>query len=181
MEWKIDPAHAAIDFSVRYLVSTIRGRFTGLRGVVQLSDVSAGETPELLGFDATFDVASFQTGVPPRDHNVTSETFLDAAAHPEAKIRLSSLTKDVPPIYLMTVELTLHGVTRPIDLVATTAGPVTDPYGIPRVGATATGHLKRSSFGVDAFPGVISDDVEFTVDVQAVPASVPDDQLPPAS
>jgi polyisoprenoid-binding protein YceI len=180
MEWKIDPAHAAVDFSVRYLVSTIHGRFTGLRGHVQLSDPPAGQIPELLGFDATFDVASFQTGVPPRDHHVTSETFLGAAAHPEAKVRLASLTKDVPPTYLMTVELTLHGITRPIDLVASTAGPVTDQYGIPRVGATATGRLKRSAFGVDAFLGIISDDIEFTVNVQAVPASIPDDQLPPA-
>jgi polyisoprenoid-binding protein YceI len=180
MEWKIDPAHSAVDFSVRYLVSSIRGSFTGLRGLVQLSDAPAGETPELLGFDAVFDVASFQTGVPPRDHHVTGETFLDAAAHPEAKVRLASLAKDVASLYLMTVELTLHGATRPVDLVAATAGPLTDPYGIPRVGATATGRLRRSAFGVDAFPGFISDDIEFTVNVQAVPASVPDDQLPPA-
>jgi polyisoprenoid-binding protein YceI len=180
MEWKIDPAHAAVDFSVRYLVSTIHGRFTGLRGQIQLSDVSPGETPELLGFDATFDVASFETGVPPRDHHITSDAFLDAAAHPEAKIRLISLTKDVPPTYLMTVELTLHGVSRPVDLVATTAGPVTDPYGIQRVGATAVGRLRRNDFGVTAYLGFISDEIDFTVNVQAVPASVSDDQLPPA-
>jgi polyisoprenoid-binding protein YceI len=180
MEWKIDPSHASVDFSVRYLVSAIQGRFTGLRGQVQLSDVPAGETPDLLGFDAAFDVASFETGVPPRDRSITSGTFLDAAAHPEAKIRLVSLAKDVPPAYLMTVELTLHGVSQPVDLVATTAGPVTDPYGIRRVGATATGRLRRSAFGVTAYLGVISDDIDFTVNVQAVPASVPDDRLPPA-
>jgi len=75
----------------------------------------------------------------------------------------------------MTAELTLHGVTRTVEL-----GPIKDPFGVLRVGATATGRLKRSDFGVNAFPGAISDDVEFTVNVQAVPASVPDDQLPPA-
>jgi polyisoprenoid-binding protein YceI len=64
--------------------------------------------------------------------------------------------------------------------VTDTAGPVKDAFGILRVGATATGRLKRSEFGVDAYQGLISDDVEFTVNLQAVPASVPDDQLPPA-
>ncbi|HEX9357079.1 MAG TPA: YceI family protein [Streptosporangiaceae bacterium] len=180
MEWKIDAAHSSVDFAVRYLVSVIHGRFTGLRGQVQLSDVPDGDTPVLLGFDASFDVASFETGVPPRDHNIKGEGFLHADAYPQAKVRLVSLTRDVPPAYLMTVELTLHGVTRTVDLVTDTAGPVKDPYGIMRIGATAAGRLKRSDFGVDAYPGVISDDVEFTVNVQAVPASVPDDQLPPA-
>ncbi|MDX3454829.1 YceI family protein [Streptomyces sp. ME02-8801-2C] len=69
------------------------------------------------------------------------EEFLDIAAHPEAKVRLVSLAKDVPPKYLMTVELTLHGITRTVDLVADTAGPVADAFGVPRVGATATGRL----------------------------------------
>ncbi|MFF0450590.1 YceI family protein [Streptomyces sp. NPDC004609] len=181
MEWKIDAAHSSVDISVRYLVSTIHGRFTGLRGPIRLSDAAAGDTPELLSFDAGFDVTSFDSGVPMRDRHIRSEEFLDAASHPEAKVRLVSLAKDVPPRYLMRVELTLHGVTHAVDLVADTAGPVTDASGIPRVGATATGRLKRSDFGVTAFQGFISDDVEFTVNVQAVPASVPDEQLPPAN
>jgi len=180
MEWKIDPAHSAVDFSVRYLVSSIHCRFNGLRGLVQLSDVADGEVPELISFDATFDTDSFDSGVPPRDHRIKGTDFLDVDAHPEAKVRLLSLTKDVLPTYLMTVELTLHGVTRPIDLVVDAAGPASDGFGIPRVGACATGRLRRSEFGVTAFRGLISDDVEFTVNVQAVPASVPDDKLPPA-
>jgi polyisoprenoid-binding protein YceI len=180
MDWKIDPAHSSVDFSVRYLVSAVSGRFTGLRGAVQLSDAADGETPELLSFDAAFDVASFDTGVPPRDHHITGESFLNAAAHPEAKVRLVSLTRDVPPTYLMAVELTLHGITRTVDLVADTAGPVTDAFSILRAGATATGRLKRSDFGVTAYQGLISDDIAFTVNIQAVPASVPDDRLPPA-
>ncbi|MFI8794109.1 YceI family protein [Streptomyces sp. NPDC055105] len=180
MEWKIDPSHSSVDFAVRYLVTTVHGNFTGLRGSVQVSDAAEGETPELLSFDATFDVTSFQTGIPPRDHHIKGENFLDAEAHPEAKVRLVSLTKDVSPCYLMTVELTLHGVSRTVDLVADAAGPVTDAFGVVRIGATATGRLRRSEFGVDAFPGVIADSIDVAVNVQAVPASLPDDQLPPA-
>jgi polyisoprenoid-binding protein YceI len=180
MEWKLDPAHSSVDLSVHYLVSTIHCRFNGLRGSVQLSEVPDGDVPELISFDATFDTDSFDSGVPPRDHRIKGEDFLDVAVHPEAKVRLVSLAKDVLSSYLMTVELTLHGVTRAVDLVADTAGPATDGFGIQRVGARATGRLRRSEFGVTAFRGLISDDVEFTVNVQAVPASVPDDNLPPA-
>jgi polyisoprenoid-binding protein YceI len=173
MEWKIDPAHSAIDFSVRYLVARVHGRFTGLRGQVLLSDPPDGQPPELTSFDATFDIAGFDTGVPPRNHHVTGKDFLDAAAHPEAKVRLASLTKDVAPAYLMTVELTLHGITRTVDLVAQTAGPVTDSFGIARAGATATGRLRRSEFGITAFAGAISDDVEFTVTCKPYPRQSP--------
>ena len=38
MRWKIYPAHSAIDFSVRYLVARVHGRFTGLQGQVVLRD-----------------------------------------------------------------------------------------------------------------------------------------------
>ena len=82
---------------------------------------------------------------------------------------------------LMAVELTLHGATRVVDVVVNLAGPVTDDRtGLRRFGATAVGQLRRSDFGVDAWLGGIADLVDFTVNVQAVPASVPDDQLPPA-
>ncbi|MDX2546989.1 YceI family protein [Streptomyces sp. WI04-05B] len=180
MEWKIDPAHSSVEFSVRYLVSTIHGRFTGLRGPVRLTDVAEGETPELVSFEADFDVTSVESGAPLRDKHIKGEEILDAATHPEATVRLVSLSKDVASKYLMTVELTLRGITRAVDLVADTAGPLPDAYGVPRVGATATGRLKRGDFGISAFQGFISDDIEFTVNVQAVPASVPDEQLPPA-
>ncbi|MQS38667.1 YceI family protein, partial [Streptomyces katsurahamanus] len=181
MDWKIDPAHSSVDFSVRYLVSTVHARFTGLRGPVVLSDTTEDGKPELLGFDATFDTDSFGSGNSARDQHIKSADFLDTAAHPEATVRVVSLVKDVVDRYLMTVELTLHGHTRTVDLVADTAGPVEDAFGVLRVGATATGRLRRSDFGVAGYQGFISDDIAFTVNVQAVPASVPDDQLPPAA
>lgn len=181
MDWKIDPAHSSVDFSVRYMVAEVHGRFTGMRGALTLSESQNGDMPDLLDFDAAFDATSLSTGAPQRDHHVSSKDLLDAATYPEGKVRLVSLTKDVAPEYLITVELSLHGVTRTVDVVATTAGPVVDSFGIPRFGATARGRIKRSDFGVKAYLGAISDDVEFTVNVQAVPASVPDEQLPPAN
>ncbi|WP_326791420.1 YceI family protein [Streptomyces sp. NBC_00841] len=180
MDWKIDPAHSSVEFSVRYLVSTVHARFTGLHGPVALSDAMEGEKPELLGFEVTFDADSFDSGNSLRDQHIKGPDFLDTATHPGATVRVVSLVKDVADQYLMTVELTLHGQTRTVDLVTDTAGPVKDAFGVLRVGATATGRLKRSDFGVTAYQGFISDDVAFTVNVQAVPASVPDDQLPPA-
>ncbi len=97
MRWKIDPAHSAIDFSVRYLVARVHGRFTGLQGQVVLRDMPDGQTLELTSFDATFDVTSFDTGAPPRDQHVTGQALLDAAAHPEAKVRLVSVTRTWHP------------------------------------------------------------------------------------
>ncbi|MEV5546527.1 YceI family protein [Streptomyces sp. NPDC052309] len=180
MEWKIDPAHSYIDFKVRYLVSGISGKFTGVTGKVQTTDGSESPAPELLGFDARFEVASFNTGVPPRDHHVTGPDFLDAAAHPEAVVRMVEVRPDVPGRYLLTVELTLHGVSHQVELATATAGPATDIFGITRIGASASGWLRRSDFGVTEYLGFISDAVDFTVEVQAVPDDVPDDRLPPA-
>jgi polyisoprenoid-binding protein YceI len=181
MKWKLDPAHSTVDFTVRYLVSSIHGRFTGMRGGFELEEAADGAVPEPKQLALSFAVTSFNTGVPLRDRNILSDQFLDGANFPLGTVRFTDVVKDVAPTYLMAVELTLHGVTRVVDVVVNLAGPVTDDRtGLRRFGATAVGQLRRSDFGVDAWLGGIADLVDFTVNVQAVPASVPDDQLPPA-
>jgi polyisoprenoid-binding protein YceI len=150
MEWKIDPAHSFIDFRVRYLVSTISGKFTGVTGLVQTTGRVEDQALKLLGFEASFEAGSFNTSVPPRDHHVIGPDFLDAATYPLAKVRVVEVRPDVPDRYLLTVELTLHGASRQVELVAATAGPATDIFGITRVGASVTGRLRRSDFGVTA-------------------------------
>ena len=45
-------------------------------------------------------------------------------------------------------DLSLHGVTAPVTLVATFEGSVTDPWGNDRIGFTASGELDRETFGL---------------------------------
>ncbi len=61
-------------------------------------------------------------------------------------------------------QLTLHGVTRPLTLHATFNGAgvnIMDKH--YTVGFNATGHIKRSDFGVKTYVPLIGDDVDLTL------------------
>jgi polyisoprenoid-binding protein YceI len=53
-------------------------------------------------------------------------------------------------------------------------GPIKDPRGNQKMGASATTSIKRQDFGVSGFPSVVvGDDVAITLDVEMVKKSAP--------
>ena len=57
--WQIDPAHSLVEFSVRHMmVSTVKGRFTGVSGTIVAHDVDH----QLSSADITIDASSIATG-----------------------------------------------------------------------------------------------------------------------
>jgi polyisoprenoid-binding protein YceI len=71
-------------------------------------------------------------------------------------------------------DLTIHGVTRPVELAAQCLGTVDDPSGGERAGFTATTAISRAAFGVDIELGfgagnvVVADTIEITIDVEFI-------------
>src|SRR5277367_1503738 len=76
--WSIDPPHSAAQFSVRHLgISTVRGAFTKVNGVVQDSpDVTKASV------NVTIDASSVDTRVEFRDKDLRSDNFFDVAKYP---------------------------------------------------------------------------------------------------
>ena len=69
--------------------------------------------------------------------------------------------------------LTLHGVTKPLTLIADQVSPeVKDPYGMFRFGAHATGTLNRKDFGItwnqtlDNGGAVVADQIQIELDAE---------------
>ena len=61
--------------------------------------------------------------------------------------------------------LALHCVTRPLTLSADFGGAGVNPLSAYTVGFKATGHLKRSDFGVTKYVPLVGDDVTLTIAV----------------
>jgi len=74
--------------------------------------------------------------------------------------------------FIVVGDLTIHGVTRTVELAAECLGTVEDPSGGERVGFTATTTISRAAFGVDIHLGfgagnvVVADTIEITIDVE---------------
>lgn len=72
--WKIDPAHTQVGFAVKHLmISTVRGRFTGLSGSVEVDPATGAPA-----VDVSIDVASLVTGDEKRDAHLRSADFFQA-------------------------------------------------------------------------------------------------------
>ncbi len=166
--WTIDPAHSEVSFTVRHLmVGKVRGRFAAFSGTIV-----TGLNPLHSQVSAEIDLASIDTGNEQRDAHLRSAEFLNVEIHPRMSFR-STGVRPQRHGYLVIGELTLHGVTRPVELQLEVNGFVTDPWGGTRAGFSATGEIDRRNFGLDATTPLaggmlLSYEVQIAVEIEAV-------------
>ncbi len=167
--WNIDAVHSDISFSVRHMmVSKVRGNFTTFEGAI----VTA-ENPADSSVTASIDVNSFDTRNQQRDDHIRSADFLEVEKFPTMTYR-SSAVRASGSDWVVDGELTLHGVTKPVELKLELNGFTADPYGGQRVGFSATTEINRRDFGVDiSIPMdgggvVVGDKISIQLEIEAV-------------
>ncbi|MDZ7316999.1 MAG: YceI family protein [candidate division KSB1 bacterium] len=143
-EWTVDASHTEIGFSVKHMViSKVNGKFTDYSGEILL-DPQNIEGARVKG---VIKAASINTGNEARDNHLRSADFFDVEKYPEILFETVSIKKEGGR-YKVVGNLTMHGVTKPIELFATLAGPIKDPWGNERLGVEATGVLNRTEWGL---------------------------------
>jgi polyisoprenoid-binding protein YceI len=172
--WTIDPAHSSVEFAVRHLmITTVRGRFTGVKGTVTLDEAD----PAKSAVEVVIDAASIDTREPQRDTHLRSADFFDVDRFPTLTFRSTKLDGGLGEPFTLAGDLTIHGVTRPVVLDVEPEGRVKDAWGGIRSGFTATTKIKRSEFGLtwnqllEAGGVTVSDEVKISLDVQLVNAA----------
>jgi polyisoprenoid-binding protein YceI len=139
--WTSDPTHSELGFAVKHSgVATIRGQVTDFQAVLEAGD-------DGLRLDGRGATGSLTTGQADRDVHLASPDFFDAERHPEFRFASTSVRRDGSDL-VVDGEITLKGVTRPIELRGEIAGPVVDAFGVARVGVEVEGSLDRTEFGV---------------------------------
>ncbi|MGH2721928.1 MAG: YceI family protein [Actinomycetota bacterium] len=142
--WKIDNTHTAVGFTVRHLmVSKVRGSFTRYDG-----SITIGETPEQSSVEVTIDASSIDTRDETRDAHLRSPDFLDVENHPTLQFVSTRVAQTGQSTGTVTGDLTIRGVTRPVELEVEFLGLVTDPWGGRRLGVSVTGEIDREEFGL---------------------------------
>ena len=142
----IDPSHSTAGFKVRHLmVSNVRGEFSGVSGTV----VFDAEDSTNSKVEAAIDATMIRTRDSERDQLLKSADFFDVEKFP----KITFISKKVAPVgdaeWNVVGDLTLHGVTREVDLDVEGPTPeVKDPWGNIKIGATATTKVNRKDFGL---------------------------------
>lgn len=167
--WTIDAAHSSVGFAVKHLgIATVRGSFDRFDGALVIGDDRSGAT-----FTSTIDAASINTAEEQRDAHLRSADFFDVENHPALSFESTAVTPAGEGLAIAG-NLTMHGVTRPVELKAVVQGTETDPWGNERVGLEVTGELSRGEFGMTFNQALgsgnllVSDKVKLSLDISAV-------------
>jgi len=167
--WAIDPIHSDVSFIVRHLmVSKVRGNFTSFSG-----EVVTAEDPLASSATATIDLTSITTANEQRDNHIRSADFFDVEQYPTMTYRSTGI-RSADDGYVVDGALSLHGVTRPLELAVELNGFGPDPFGGIRAGFSATGSINRRDFGIDItmpLEGggvVVGDKIQIVLEIEAV-------------
>jgi polyisoprenoid-binding protein YceI len=138
--YNVDPSHSSVGFEVKHMgIATVRGRFGAFEGKID----ATGGAPVLEG---TVDVATVDTGDANRDGHLKGPGFFDAEQQP--KISFHSTATDVGADGAITLEgeITIKGITKPIELTGEVAENGEDPWGNERIGLELTSTIDRREF-----------------------------------
>jgi polyisoprenoid-binding protein YceI len=140
--WIADPVHSNVSFEVGYAgVNTFRGGFRDFGATL-----AGGEEPTLEG---SAKVASVDVKDEQLNGHLQTPDFFDAQRFPEIGFRATELHRLEDGRVEGKGELTIKGVTRPVELTGTIAdAPATDPFGRERLGLRLETSVDRTAYGV---------------------------------
>jgi polyisoprenoid-binding protein YceI len=160
-----DPIHSSFGFAVRYQgVSVFRGTLDAVEATL------AGG--RLVG-TAQVESISIRTPEQFRAHVLSAE-FFDAANHPEVTFASTELDLREDGTAVVQGELTIKGITKPVEAKGTWTAPAADAFGNARGHLNLEAVIDRTEWDMNwnmALPSggnVLNNDVTLTVEVSLV-------------
>ena len=167
-EWTIDPVYSEVGFTIRHLMTKIRGSFTTFRGTITIAEPLAAST-----VDVEIDVASLDTHNATRDKHVLTPEILAAEKYRVLRFVSNRLHVESGSATLYG-DLTVKDTAREIALAVEFNGVSSDPWGGTRAGFSATTTISRRDFGVEwdvplqGDRALLGDRVDITIEIQTV-------------
>jgi polyisoprenoid-binding protein YceI len=157
-------AHASINFRIKHLgFSWLTGRFDDFSGTFTYDEAN----PEASKVKVEINTESINSNHAERDKHLRSDEFLDTAKHPKAVFESTAVKMNGDKATIVG-NLTLHGVTKEIEIAAEPIGGGEDPWGGFRQGFTGTTQVPLKDFGIDFDLGPASQEVELTLNVEGI-------------
>ncbi|MDX7990731.1 YceI family protein [Xenorhabdus littoralis] len=156
--------HAFIEFRIQHLgFSWLYGGFNDFDGSFTFDP----QNPAKDKVNVMIKTGSVDTRHAERDKHLRGPNFLNSSKYPEAKF-ISTKVKKEGEHYLITGDLTLNGVTKPVTLDAKLINAGNDPWDGYRAGFEATGKLRLKDFNIKEDLGPKSQEVELIISVEGV-------------
>lgn len=138
--WALDPVHSTVGFEIDYMGGTFKGEFRQAEATL-----SVGE--DYASIEGAAKVASIDVKDENLSAHLQSPDFFDAERHPELRFAAGEIDIDGETV-TVPGEITIKGVTKPVEVTGTVVPALTDAYGRDRVGLKLHAAVDRDEFGV---------------------------------
>jgi polyisoprenoid-binding protein YceI len=171
-KWVIDPTHSEVQFKVKHLmITTVTGSFDKFEASIETDNEDFSKAK--ISFSA--DTASVLTGNADRDTHLKSADFFDVEKFPKITFVATKYESvDNDGSYELFGDLTIHGVTKKVELGVEFGGVVKDPWGNTKAGFTISGKINRKDFGLvwnaptEAGGLLVSEEVKIACEIQLI-------------
>jgi len=170
-EYQIDASHSTIGFQVRHMaISKTNGNFEDYTGTFSFEPGK----PETWSCEAVIQATSINTNNQKRDDHLRSDEFLDVANYPTLTFKSTGVKMEDSFEGILMGDLTIHGVTKSVELDLEILGTVTDPWGNERAGFSASIKINRKDYGLsynsvmEAGGLVVGDEVKITLEIEGI-------------
>lgn len=167
----LDPGHSQVGFVARHaMVTKVRGSFNELEG----SGFFDASNPSASHLSLTIKTASIDTRNPDRDGHLRSNDFFDMETYPEITFVSTAVDPKGDDVYMVTGDLTMKGVTKPVSFDLELSGPARDPFGNLRIGLEGSAVVNRKDWGItwnaplEAGGVLVSEKVTLEFEVSAI-------------
>lgn len=174
-KWLLDPTHSELGFKIKHLmISNVSGTFKNFTAEAETED----EDFRTAQISLSAEMASISTNNEQRDTHLRTSDFFEVENYPELKFKSTKVEMVDDDTFTLHGDLTLKGVTKPVQLNVEYSGVTKDPWGGERAGFVVTGKISRSKWGVN-FNAVLetggvalSDEVKIMGEIQLVKEAV---------
>ena len=166
--WRIDQGHSELTFSIRHMVSGVRGQFNRWSGTIT-GDLNDWEKAVV---DVTIDASTIDTNHERRDADLRGKDHFEVETFPTITFKSTKIERTGERLRL-TGNLTMRGVTRPVVLEGQLTGTAQE-RGRTRVGFEASTVISRKDFGlvwnraVEAGGWLLGDEVKIDISLAVV-------------
>jgi polyisoprenoid-binding protein YceI len=140
--WTLDPVHSRVDFEVAYQAGTFKGEFTETAAELTVD----GERASLEG---TAQVTSVDVKDENQSAHLQSPEFFDAERYPELRFAATDIRLDGNGKVSVDGEITIRGVTKPVQVAGSVKPPMVDSFGKQRIGLELEAAVDRTDFGLN--------------------------------
>ncbi|MDT9593077.1 YceI family protein [Nocardioides zeae] len=144
-DYTLDVTHTRLGFSVRHaMVTTVRGSFKEFEGTAKVDTANPANSSVRIVIKA----ASIDTNNADRDGHLQTGDFFEAGAYPDITFTSTKVERQDADTWLVTGDLTIKEVTKPVTVEFEQTGSARDPFGNLRIGFEGAATINRKDWGL---------------------------------